>query len=64
MYLDQGWKPPWEPQWEPPSRRPRLTKGQERAIVWIVALNVLLLFIAPVGGATVIHALFAMLKSG
>lgn len=60
MYLDQGWKPPWEP----PPRKPPLTKRQERWMVGIIAVNALMLVIAPIGGATVIHALLGMLRHG
>ena len=60
MFVDEGWRPPREPAWEPPSRKPPMTKAQERAVVWIVGLNVVLLFVAPVGGASVIHALIAL----
>lgn len=60
MYVDGGWKPPQEP----PSRKPRLTKRQERVLVGLIAMNALFLLIAPIGGATVIHALLAMLRQG
>ncbi|MBX9932695.1 MAG: hypothetical protein K2Y56_14320 [Methylobacterium sp.] len=58
MYAEGGWTPPCEPQ----PRRPRLTERQERVLVWLIALNALLLFIAPIGGATVIQAFFAVVK--
>ncbi|TXN32991.1 hypothetical protein FV220_04025 [Methylobacterium sp. WL19] len=64
MFVDEGWKPPREPSWEPPARKPPLTKAQERAVVWIIGVNVLLLFVAPVGGATVIHAIAALFVRG
>jgi hypothetical protein len=52
MYVEGGWKPPWEP----PSR-PRLTKRQQTVLLWIVALNALALFLAPIGSATLVEAL-------
>ena len=58
MYAEGGWKPPCEP----PPRRPRLTERQERVFVWLIALNALMLFIAPIGGATVMHVFLAALK--
>lgn len=61
MYVEGGG---WRPSWEPPPRRPRLTRRQERIILWFVALDVLLLLIAPIGGATVIQAVAALLAGG
>ncbi|MGE8104665.1 hypothetical protein ACQKP1_13355 [Allorhizobium sp. NPDC080224] len=56
MFLDlKNYTPPPEP---PPSRGPEpLTPRQQKALAWIVALNIILLFIAPIGGATVISGL-------
>ncbi|WFT80115.1 MULTISPECIES: hypothetical protein [unclassified Methylobacterium] len=60
MYAEGGWKPFWEP----PPRRPRLTRRQEQLLLWLVVVNALLLLIAPIGGATLIHAVLAMLGHG
>ena len=56
MYFERGggWEPP--PPWQPP-RKSRVTKKQERAILWLIGLNALLLLVAPIGGATVIQAI-------
>ncbi|ACL62411.1 hypothetical protein [Methylobacterium nodulans] len=59
MYVEGGWKPPWEP-----PREPRLTQRQERVFLWLIAVNALLVFIAPIGGATIIHAVLAVLRHG
>jgi len=32
--------------------------------VWLIAVNALLLLVAPIGGATLIHAVLAMLRHG
>jgi len=32
--------------------------------LWLIAVNVLLLLIAPIGGAIIIHAVLAMLRHG
>ncbi len=54
MYVEGGgWRPPSEPL----RRRPRVTKQQERIILWLVVLNAFLLLIAPIGGATIIQAI-------
>ncbi len=58
MYVEGGG---WRPSWEPPPRRPRLTRQQERIILWFVVLNAFLLLIAPIGGATVVQAVAALL---
>ncbi|GJD49729.1 hypothetical protein OPKNFCMD_2462 [Methylobacterium crusticola] len=60
MYVEGGWTP--SP--EPPPREPRLTKRQERVLLWLIAVNVLLMFVAPIGGATVVHAVLAMVRHG
>ena len=60
MYAEGGWEPPWEP----PPRKPQLTKRQERVLVWLIAVNALLLLIAPFGGSTLVHAVLAMLRHG
>lgn len=60
MYVEAGWGRPEEP----PPRAPRPTKRQERALLWIIGVNALLLLFAPIGGATIIHAVLAMLRHG
>ena len=58
MFLDLPGAGPWRP--DPP--KPRITPKGEKILVWIVALNLVLLLVAPIGGATVIHALIALLR--
>ncbi|WP_167858483.1 hypothetical protein [Methylobacterium nonmethylotrophicum] len=58
MFVEGGWRSPWEP----PPRQPRLTQRQERMLVWIIVVNVLLWFMAPIGGATLIQAALAMMR--
>jgi len=52
--------PPWPPR-QPP-RRPPLTRRQQRTLGAIVAANILLLLVAPIGGATFLAALWALLR--
>jgi hypothetical protein len=40
----------------PPPPRRRLSKQEEKVMVWIICINLVILLIAPIGGATVIHA--------
>ncbi|MBX9466779.1 MAG: hypothetical protein ACK4UW_16300 [Rhizobium rhizophilum] len=59
MFLDlKNYTPPPEPPAEP--ERPTLTPRQQKALAWIVALNIVLLFVAPIGGATVISGLIEL----
>lgn len=51
--------PPWEPQPEPPASR--LTARQQRTLTLLIGVNVLLLLFAPIGGATLIAGLWALL---
>ena len=53
--------PDWPPL-DPPKRTPeptpkRLDPQQEKRLMLIIGVNALLLFVAPIGGATVIGAL-------
>lgn len=61
MYAEGGgWRAPREPA----PRRPRLTRRQERIILRLVALNALLLLVAPIGGATIVQAVIALFGGG
>lgn len=56
---------PFDPDWrpfDPPRRAPappprRLSSAQEKRLMQLVGLNLLLMIVAPIGGATVIGAL-------
>lgn len=58
MFVEGGWKPTPEPL----PLRPTLTPRQERVVLWMLAVNALLLLIAPIGGATIVHAIIAALS--
>ena len=58
MFVEGGG---WRPAWEPPPRKPRLTRQQERIILWFIALNAALLLVAPIGGATIVQPVIALL---
>ncbi len=59
MFLDlNNFTPPPEPPAEPD--RPSLTPRQQKALAWSAGLNIVLLFIAPIGGATVISGLIEL----
>lgn len=59
MFLDlKNYTPPPEP---PANRGPeQLTSRQQKALAWIVGLNIILLLIAPIGGATIISGLIEL----
>lgn len=59
MFLDlKNYTPPPEPQ---ANRGPEpLTPRQQKALAWIVGLNIILLLIAPIGGATIISGLIEL----
>jgi len=55
MFLDlKNYTPPPDPPGEP--GRPSLTPRQQKTLMAIIGFNILLLFIAPIGGATIIAA--------
>jgi hypothetical protein len=56
MFVEGGWKP----RREPLPRKLRLTKRQERVLVTIIVLHALLLIIASISGATIIHSVVAL----
>ncbi len=59
MFLDlNNYTPPPEP---PADRGPQpLTPRQQKTLMWIVGVNLILLFVAPIGGATIISAMIAL----
>lgn len=48
------------PRWEPEPRRPELGAREEKVLLWLVGANLLMLLLAPLAGASVIHALLAL----
>ncbi|WP_137131294.1 hypothetical protein [Rhizobium sp. FY34] len=46
----------------PPPPKRRLTAREEKVMVWLVCINLVILLVAPVGGATVIHAAVSMIS--
>lgn len=45
---------PAPPPWQPP---PRLTERQQRVVAGVIGLNLFLLLVAPIGGATLFAAI-------
>jgi len=64
MFVDFRDVPPPLP-WQPPKRpapRPQLTPRQQNVLAAIIGINVLLLLVAPIGGATVLQGLAALFR--
>lgn len=60
MFLDlKSYGPRPEP-WPPKDKRPQLTPRAQKILLWIIGFNVIVLTIAPIGGATVIDAAVAV----
>ncbi|MBB3952434.1 hypothetical protein [Aureimonas jatrophae] len=58
MFVDyRNWRPP-EPLPERPLP-PKLTRRQEKVLLWAIGLNVVALFVAPLAGVTVLQAFWA-----
>ena len=55
MFVEGGWKPAGEP-----PRKPRLSKGEELTLLWVLGVFAVLMLIAPLGGATLIEAAIAV----
>jgi hypothetical protein len=58
MYLDtkREWVPPEWP--EKPPRR--LTERQESVLMWLLGVNLLLLFVGPLAGVTLFDGIYAL----
>lgn len=54
-FNDQPPPPPWQPR--PAKKHQRLTPRQQRTLGTILGVNVLLLLVAPIGGATLLELL-------
>lgn len=54
MFVDMPW-PPEDPRPDPPRRR--LSGREERILVWLIGINLVLALVAPIGGATLLQVL-------
>ncbi|MER0239487.1 hypothetical protein [Fulvimarina sp. MAC8] len=56
MYLDEKneWRQP-----ERPSHpdRPEITERQRKVLGWLILVNMIAMLVAPIGGASIVHAL-------
>jgi len=61
MFVDFKDQPP-PPPWQPPRRSPRLSRREQDVLGGIIGINLLLLLLAPIGGATLISAVVALFR--
>ncbi|PAX06543.1 hypothetical protein CKY28_15425 [Sphingomonas lenta] len=56
------WPPP--PRWEPPRPPPRkrMSAAGEKFLLWVVGVNLLLLFVAPIAGASMVQLLWMLME--
>ena len=62
MFVPPEHRQPGPPPWRPAPPRRKLTKRGETVMVWVVCLFLLLMLLAPIGGSTVIQALWFLLS--
>lgn len=60
MFLDSGAWPPPPDGYEPPRPPARLTRPQERVMLGSIGLFLLVMFIGPLAGSSVVALLIAM----
>jgi hypothetical protein len=60
MFLQHDdWPPP--PRWEPePPRPPRISARDERVLLWLVGVNLAMLFLAPIAGGSVLQLIWML----
>lgn len=63
MFLDMKSYGPRPEPLPPKPTKPSLSPRDQKVLAWVICVNVLILFIAPIGGATVIQSLLAFLFS-
>ncbi len=62
MYVDFRSDGPAPRPWRPKPAGRRLTRPQEKLLGWLVGINLVLLLVAPLGGATLVEAIVALLR--
>jgi hypothetical protein len=61
MFVDfRDQMPP--PRWDPEPTPRRLTPRQRRTMELVVGFNIVMLLVAPLGGATILQAITALLR--
>ncbi|UDL94047.1 MULTISPECIES: hypothetical protein [Lichenihabitans] len=62
MFVDFQNQFPHPGPWEPKPRKVRITKRQEKIVIWLIFFNLLMLLLAPVAGFTIFDAVIALLR--
>lgn len=61
MFLDTNGHGPGEPERDGRPHR-RLTKRDEKTLFWLAGINIIILLVAPIGGATLFEAVFHLFR--
>ena len=62
MYLDTNGHGPGDRPEQGRNPRPQLTLNEQKTLFWIAVLNIILLLVAPIGGATLFDVVIDMLR--
>jgi hypothetical protein len=62
MYLDTNGHGPGDRPEREQNPKPQLTLNQQKTLFWIAGLNIVLLLVAPIGGATLFDIFVDMLR--
>jgi len=62
MYLDTNGHGPGDRPEQERNPRPQLTLKQQKTLFWIAGLNIVLLLVAPIGGATLFDIVIELLR--
>lgn len=62
MYLDTNGHGPGDRPEQERNPRPQLTLNQQKTLFWIAGLNIILLLVAPIGGATLFDVVIDLLR--
>lgn len=63
MYRDLGGSYGSRRSREPEKRRPHLSKAQQKLLIWAIGLELLLFFLAPIGGTSLVSVLIFLMKN-
>ena len=62
MFLPPEKRHPGSPPWDPPPPKRRPTSRDETVVLYLIGFLLMLTVLAPIGGSTVVEALWFMLS--
>ncbi|RTL45706.1 MAG: hypothetical protein EKK53_04975 [Burkholderiales bacterium] len=62
MFVPPEHRPHGPLPWRPPEHKRRLTRREEAVMLWAVGLFLLTLLLAPLGGSSLVEAIWFLLK--